>query len=378
MNVLICTPVLRVGGTEMHIRSLVQALRPTGCQIGVLCYYQDVSPFMVEAIELAGSKVSILELSRSEGLAKLFVKLRSEFKRIRPDVVHVQYIAPGLVPLAAARAAGIGTVFATVHQLGDRFGFRERALFRLAARLCTAFFSVSRAVEESWFGDSAFFDGTLATRGRKHFTIYNGIRVPRNRCSPEDLKHKLGLSGQRVIGIVGRLSKEKGHAFVLDALPYVVAEVPETVLLIVGDGSERKALVEQAKRLGMGRRVMWAGERTGSDVQELYQAMDVVAVPSAFEGFGLVAAEAMAAGRPVVATKVGGLKEVIADGETGVLVYPGDTASLARALIGILHDSKQAEEMGTKGQERALERFSSDRFTESISEAYRYFCEQPQ
>ncbi len=373
MRVAIFTPVLHIGGTEVHTLDLVRALRTAWRKIEVTCYY-DSTPSMAGALKDAGAEVTMLNLRRSDGLLALFSSLRETCRVHRPDVVHVQYIAPGLVPVLAARASGIAKIFATVHQPGNRFGWREKLLLRTAARLCTAFFCVSRAVEESWFMDSAVFDEIGSMQGRKHFTIYNGVTIPSDMVTAEDAKAKLGLSGRRVVGIVGRLSDEKGHALLLDALPAVVAAIPETTVLVVGDGPQREPLLRQAKRLGMEDRINWAGQRPSAEVHQLYRAMDVVAVPSAFEGFGLSAAEAMAAGRPVVATRVGGLEEVVADGDTGKLVSPGDPASLARALIGILQDRIQAEDMGSRGKKRVLERFSSDRFAQTMSDAYRYFA----
>jgi glycosyltransferase involved in cell wall biosynthesis len=108
-------------------------------------------------------------------------------------------------------------------------------------------------------------------------------------------------------------------------------------------------------------------------VLALYGIMDVVAVPSQFEGFGLSAAEAMAAGRPVVGTRVGGLAEIIEDGVTGYLISPDDSTGFAAALVRVLSDPHEAAIMGQRGRKRVSEQFSSKRFAESFVEAYRYF-----
>jgi glycosyltransferase involved in cell wall biosynthesis len=379
MRIIIGTPVLHVGGTEAHTLNLVRALRAEWPQVEVLCYYDSTSS-MVTALEQAGAKVTLLGLRRSDGLLKLFLVLRQAWRRRSPDVVHVQYIAPGLIPILAARAAGVRTVFATVHQPGDRFGAWEKTLLRTAARVCTAFFCVSRAVEASWFGDSAVFDDGAPARDRRHFTIYNGVAIEDNADhsgDPAEEKRRYGLQDRRTIGIVARLRREKGHAVLFKAIPAVAEQVPQATVLVVGDGPEREALAALANRLGIESRIVWMGERGGADVQELYRTMDVVAVPSLFEGFGMSAAEAMAAGRPVVASKVGGLAEVIGEGQTGRLVNVADPQALARALIELLNDSDRASEIGAKGRLHVQQCFSSGRFSRAVLDAYRRFSAVP-
>ena len=293
-------------------------------------------------------------------------------------MVHVQYIAPGLIPVAAARAAGIPAVFATVHQPGDRFGFRQRLLFSISARLCTAFFCVSQAVERSWFGSSSMFSIASAALGRRHFTIYNGVDADRvGKASlptvAGELGRRLGLARWHVIGIVARLRTEKGHGLLLNALPLVLETVPDATLLVVGDGPDRGVLVAQANALAVESHIVWAGERSPEEVLAFYHAMDVVAVPSQVEGFGLSAVEAMAAGRPVVGTRVGGLTEIIEDGVSGYLITPGDNAAFAAALIRILGDPQVAANMGAHGRMRASEHFSTERFSMAFVTAYQYF-----
>ncbi len=376
-EILIAIPVLLVGGTELHTLALARALQSNGARVRVCCYYEH-APAMVGAFEKLGVEVTLLQLERATGLWRLFRALHDLFKRVRPSAVHVQYMAPGLIPVAAARAAGVRTVFATVHQPGDRFRMRERMLFSIATRLCSAFFCVSQAVERSWFGSSAIFSVETAALGRRHFTIYNGVDAGRSdetslRASAGELRRILGLAGRHVIGIVARLRVEKGHTLLLNALPLVLKAVPDAALLVVGDGPDRESLIEQGRSLGVTPQIIWAGERSPGEALALYGAMDVVAVPSQFEGFGLSAAEAMAAGRPVVGTRVGGLSELIEDGVTGYLISPGDSTALAAALIRVLGDPLAAIDMGARGRARVLERFSTERFSEAFVTAYRYF-----
>ena len=184
------------------------------------------------------------------------------------------------------------------------------------------------------------------------------------------MRRSLGLSNRPVLGIVGRLAEQKGHSVLLDAMTEVVKTFSTVRLLVVGDGPDADALKLHAAQIGLQNHVIWCGMTDAERVFQFYSLMDVVAVPSHFEGFGLTAAEAMAAGRPVVASTVDGLTEVVEDGVTGFLVPPGDSSALAAALIDLLQHPTKAIEMGRQGKERVRKLFSMERYRESILAAY--------
>ncbi len=329
---------------------------------------------MVSEMEAAGARVVLMNLDRSAGLWHLLKKLRSSFTKERPDIVHVQYLAPGLVPILAARLAMVPTVFATVHQPGRTYGWKAKSMLQTAARLCTAFFCNSLTVEKSWFGDGELFDPQQGRR-RRHATIYNAVDAERIACIAENadrkaLREELGVGGGPVVGMVARLRWEKGQKVLLEAMVKVVCQVPGSVLLMVGDGPEREDLQRLAGELGIAGNVRWLGQKSTDEVFRLYSIMDVVAVPSLFEGFGLTAAEAMAAARPVVASAVDGLTEVVVNGETGILVPANNAAELAASLISLLTSREKARKMGRKGQERVASHFSVQKFSELTLAAY--------
>lgn len=150
------------------------------------------------------------------------------------------------------------------------------------------------------------------------------------------LRRELGLPDEAVvIGIVGRLSEQKGHRYLLDA--FAALEAPAARLLVVGDGDRMDALAEQARVLRLGDRVVFAGHRT--DIPDVLAALDVFCIASTYEGTPLALFEAMAAGRPIVSTAVDGCREVLVDGDTGLLVPPADPPGLAAALARVVHDA---------------------------------------
>jgi len=138
-KVVVTIPVLLVGGTEVQTLNLVRTLVDCGYRVTACCYY-DHEASMVASMEDAGAKVVLMNLDRAAGLWHLLGKLRQFFCEERPDIVHVQYIAPGLIPILAARLAMVPTVFATAHQPGRTYGWKAKLLLRSAARLCTSFF----------------------------------------------------------------------------------------------------------------------------------------------------------------------------------------------------------------------------------------------
>jgi len=373
-KVLITIPVLFIAGTEIHTLNLVKALASGGYHISICCYC-DYDSSMMSKFKDEGGEVFLLRLKPSDGLLVLLVKLIALFKKIKPDIVHVQYIAPGFIPIMAARIAGIKRVFATVHQPGRAYGLKAKLLIRIAAYLCDAFFCNSRSVEESWFGNSEIFDPVKENRRRKHFTIYNGIDADRierivDKADKETTKESLNIKGKKVIGVVGRLREEKGQFTLLESMKKVIEEMPDAVLLVVGDGPDRAYLEQSAIRLGVSDHVVWLGQKDPDEVFGLYGIMDLVVVPSVFEGFGLTTAEAMAAGKPVVASKVDGLAEVVQDGISGFLVLHGDSHLLGKAILELLANPGKAASMGRCGRETIEKEFSLSRFRSSFLAAY--------
>lgn len=379
-KVIVTLPVLLTGGTEIQTKSLVKVLVSAGFDVSVCCFY-DFEPTMVVAMEKAGARVVLLRQNRADGLWVLFKKLVEFFRQEKPHICHVQYMAPGFIPVLAARLVRVPVVFATVHQPGHPYGKKAHLLLRLAARLCNQFICISKSVEQSWFGISSIFDPYGQKSGLHHCTIFNAVDVDAIRylstsMSKTEIRNKYQIRELYTIGCVARLRGEKGQMTLIQAFSNVLKANPSVQLLMIGDGPDKNELMQLSESLGLNQNIIWLGQLEQTDVYKLYAVMDVVVVPSLFEGFGLTAAEAMAAELPVVGSRVDGLVEVIEDGVTGYLVEPSDSLALTNALLKLLSNPEQAKEFGLRGQDRVMQYFSMGRFGESMLGFYKQHLDQ--
>lgn len=206
---------------------------------------------------------------------------------------------------------------------------------------------------------------SLRIPARKIEVVRNGIPLDRFAgAAPGALAHLRSGNGRPLVLTVARLDPQKGHTYLLQA----AALVPEAVFALVGDGEQRAALEAQARSLGLQDRVLFLGHR--ADIPELLASCDLFVLPSLFEGFPLSVLEAMAAGKAVVTSDIGGTDEAVVHRETGLLVPPGDATALAAAIRTLLGDPGLAKRFGEAGQAKALREFSAGRVVRRVSEIY--------
>ena len=223
--------------------------------------------------------------------------------------------------------------------------------------------AVSRAVEVK-----------LAHEGRDIVPISlirNGVDLQRydhqEPCCT--LHEEYGMEpGSKIVGVVARLEPEKGHPTLLEAWPAVLRAVPDAYLLVVGEGSRRDALEAQARELRIAHRIVFTGRR--DDVPAVTAALDVAVLPSYREAQGLSILEALALSRPVVASNVGGIPEMIEDGVTGVLVQPHDAPALAAAIVRLLTDHPYADMLGRAGHDLVHDRFCIELMVSATATIY--------
>ncbi len=206
---------------------------------------------------------------------------------------------------------------------------------------------------------------------KKVVIIQNGINLEKYSFQGEleEIRSELGINkNARVIGAVGRLAEEKGHAYLIEAATRVINSCPDVTLLIVGDGPLRAKLMEEARCQAIADHVIFAGIR--KDIEKMLAIMDVFVMPSLVEAMPMALLEAMAACKSIVATTIGEIPQLISPHHTGLLVPPANSAALADAILYLLNNSKESKELGICGFKKALE-FSSKKMTDRyINEAY--------
>lgn len=210
--------------------------------------------------------------------------------------------------------------------------------------------------------------------------IPNGVDVERYRRSADDdlisFRQRFATDDGQIVFHIGRLVHEKGAHTLVQAAPKILTAFPKARVLVAGRGPERDRLRNLALRLGVSERVRFLGFVSNENRDRLYQVADVAVFPSLYEPFGIVALEAMAAGAPVVAAKVGGLAEVVGDGRTGLLHAPADAASLASAVCGVLHNAERARTWSENALEQLHTVFSWAHVAEQTIGVYERVVEE--
>jgi len=212
---------------------------------------------------------------------------------------------------------------------------------------------------------------------KKHISQDRIHRIPNgtpiydnNKLDQSSLRKEMGFKREdRIVGIVGRLSIEKGHRFFLEAAKSILNKFPSTKFLIVGEGNLYAELKNQAFSLGLKENVFFTGFR--KDVALLYRTMDVVVSSSLREGIPMTILESMAVGKPVVATSVGGVTKLVQNNRTGFLIPPRDADAIAKKVIKMLGDKKLMKNMGHEGKKFVRDHFSSKKMAEAYSVLYR-------
>lgn len=362
INVLYVIWSLQTGGAERVVADLARGLDRTRFRPMVCCL--NFKGRLAEELEADGIPVFALDKKPKLDPGVLF-KLARLMRREKVDVVHTHLWTSSFWGRLAASIAGVPVVVVTEHNL-DLWRRAPHFLSdRLLGRWTDAWIFVSREVD-------AFYRARLPGREAAFHTVHNGVDLASLRSAPGlplRVKEKMGLPpGKRVVGVVGRLEARKGHRFFLEAMRTVLAAEPDTVGIVIGEGKEGPALAVQHESLGLGDGVRLVGY--WASVAEALSVIDVFVLPSLMEGHPIALLEAMAAGKPVVATSVGGNGEAVADGVTGLLVAPGDAAALAAATLSLLRDPERAARMGQAGQAAVRERFSLEAAVRANEQIY--------
>lgn len=301
---------------------------------------------------------------------RCLVQLFFLFKKERPFIVHTHTSKGGFLGRLSAWLARVPVIIHTPHGhifwgyynslITELFIFMERLVAKITSKIICLTDQEKR--------DHIQF---RIDRPERFVTIHSGIDLPvfQKSVSFQDrMRKELGIpKGEPVIGTVGRLVPIKGYEYIIRAFALLTNEFDNSWLILVGDGFLEAYLKKLCIELGIKEKVIFAGWR--SNVPDFLSLFDIFVLPSLNEGMGRVLVEAMAAGKPIVASNVGGIPDLVRDGQNGLLVEPGDVNGLCIAARKLLIDAKIRDEMGMKGRTMA-QNFSVEKMVERINALY--------
>ncbi len=352
---------LEIGGLEMMVVNFLQRLDRSRFSPIVCCF--DTLGDLTSLITNEGIPVHFVQRQPGVDLAYIF-RLASFLRETRPQILHLHNPTAFFYGTLAGKLARVPRIIYTEHGRDFSSSYKVRLVNRILGKL------VNQVVTVADYGKHYLMqrEGIAAN---KIMTIHNGIDGVRFAAEYDVklIRTALGLNMvQPVIGIVARLDPIKNHAILIKALVMIAQERPDSVLLVIGDGPLRQELESLNAELGLVDHIQFLGAR--SDVPELLSALDVFVLCSNSEGLSLTLAEASAAGKPIVATDVGGNSEVVEDGMTGIVVPAREPETLATAILKLINDPGLKQRMGEAGRKRFEQQFTLDSMVTAYQDLY--------
>lgn len=356
-------PEGRVHGATTYFLHILPELTPPDVEL-TACFLRERHP---AADELESRGVHPLFLGRSKWDPRALREIIRIIKNRHIDFVH----AAGMKGIMLGRIAARITRRPVIIHLHDTNPLDPATRFiqRRCSRWTDLTLCISRAVAD-------YATETLAIDPEKTKVLFNPLPIEKYEsvgpAARERALREWRLPPDRdIVGLIGRFTEEKGQAELIRAFPKLLERSPGAHLLLVGDGPRRSSCETMAREMNLTGRVTFTGHR--SDIPELLSICRVVVLPSHREGLGYTALEAMGTGKPVVAYAVGGLPEIVLDGETGFLIPPGNMDLFVERTADILNHSALAERLGTEGRKQARA-FSIDSHVADLKNIYRAVC----
>jgi len=357
-----------IGGTERQVANLARGIDASHFDLHLACLHNSGELLAeLETLRVPRSEFRIGSLYSPKTLWQ-GIRLAQYVRRNLIQIVHSYGFYPNVFTVPVARLAGASIVVASIRNTCDLLTPLQRRLQKLVCRLADCVLVNAEAIRENLVEEG--YDPS------KIVVIRNGIALSRfaKRERAAAIRQELGFPPTaRLVGLFSRLNPMKGIPYFLDAASVLAERFPDVCFLVVGDGAIRPELEERARRMGLGQRIAFTGFR--SDVPELLSEAAVSVLPSLSEGTSNTLLESMAAGIPVIATRVGGNPEVIEDGVSGLLVPPRDSAALAAATARLLEDEALAARLGEAGMRRVSELFSIEGSVHETEHLYQRLVE---
>jgi glycosyltransferase involved in cell wall biosynthesis len=374
---------LNVGGPAIHVVNLTAGLDPVRYQpLLVAGTENEAEGSMLDFALFHGVRPTVIpEIVTAFSLAprdaRALVKLYILIRREKPHIVHTHTAKAGFLGRVAARLAGVPVIVHTFHGhvLHGYYGPMKNELLRRVeqslAWVTDRLVTVSEQVKNELVGYGI-------AKAEKISVVPLGFDLDpflNSHAQQGEFRREMGLSDEhKLVGIVGRIFPIKNHALFLESAARIAAQEPAARFVVVGDGVFRPNLENQARELGITDRVLFTGWRR--DLPRIYADLNVLVVSSDNEGTPVSAIEAMASSCPVVATRVGGLPDLIQDQKTGRLVPPRDAAALAGAVLGLLNNPQTACELGQNAMEAVRQRFTVQRLLSDMDHLYTELLEE--
>lgn len=339
IRILYVITSLGLGGAEKLLLSYLKYLDSDKYEFFVCALRENPDDLLNEISAFA----KVIKLKKRNKFNPLIIfELRRTIKKLNPHIIHTHLFQPRVYTT-------IANIFNSIPLITQKHSIvnpKKHHVFILLEMICILFNKKVIAISESVKNSLNKYE---FIRSNKILVLPNSIEY--QKFNEVALSKKKSNNGEIIIGIVGRLEKVKGINYLLFGMKKILAKFPYAKLEIIGDGSNAQELKNLSEKLKISNSVIFFGKFT--DVIPFYSRMDVFVLPSILEGFGIVLLEAMAAGIPVVATNVNGIKEVIVNMKSGLLVPPKNPEAIADAVIKIVENPQLAKELAEEGLKRA-------------------------
>lgn len=361
LKILVITYKLEVGGAERIAVAIAKGLNKTKFDPTFCCFKGGV----LEK-ELRDHGIPVFNLNKSRGFdLSVLTKLLKIIKEKKIDIIHTHSFSPNFWGRLAGIIARVPVIISTEHSIATVKTRFQKKVDKILVRFSTKIISVSERVKRSLLEEENILPDKI-------LTIYNGIDPMKPSYDKEAISKKcegLGIDlNKKIIVSIGRLEPPKGYEFLLESAKIVKREFSPVQFVIVGDGSLKHKLEKLTDDLKLKDTVIFLGHR--NDIADILSISDIAVLPSVREGFSVSLLEFMSLGKPIIATDVGGNKEAVINGESGIIVPPRDPIALAEWVLKLIKENKTSEDIGMKARERFNENFTVETMIQKIEKLY--------
>lgn len=364
---LVCTSVNQLGGKNNHMRNLYYYLNRQGFHAFIICcskVEKELREFMIRG-GVKEEDLILLPRFKKWLVIPFVIQLKNEFIKNKIDIAHTFQMQSDILAGISARLAGIKKIYSCFESkiVEDNISWCKQIFYKISNRLIKDWFVQTVVISEGL--KKELIKGNFRNPA-KIKVIHLGLPIPkefRNYIPNYDKIKQLP-----VIGTISRLDKEKGISRFISAIPLIMKEIPGARFTITGKGEEEAALKRQVKNLGLEGRVSFNG--WSDDIFPFMDNIDIFILPSLREGFGFVLLEAFLLSKPIIASDIEGIRDVIDDGVEGHLVDAANPQEFAHAVVALCRNKTKAELMGRNGNKKLFTKFTIEREIEQYEDLY--------